>query len=544
MELFKDFARQRRQLRLNRRRFLSGLGITGAVSLSGIGCAGTSRSVNSPPASATIGDLQKDLEAGRTTSRQLTLHYLRRIEALDKNGPELRSILTINPDALSLADDADRARKSGQSRGALHGIPILLKDNIDTADRMPTTAGSLALEGTIAPRDAWVTGRLREAGAILLGKTNLSEWANIRSPRSSSGWSGLGGQTRNPYALSRSPSGSSSGSAAAVAANLAVAAIGTETDGSIVSPSSCCSLVGLKPTVGLVSRSGIIPIAHSQDTAGPMARTVFDVAVLLSAIAGEDPGDPATAHAAGHVHKDYTRFLDRDALRGRRIGVARQEFGGHPEVTRLIEKQLDVLRDLGAELVDPVNLATQDKFGDAEFEVLLYELKADLAAYLATRGDTVSVHSLRDVIDFNERHAERELAIFGQETFLKAEAKGPLTDPAYLEARAQCVRLARVEGIEATMAKHRLDALVAPTEGAPPWLIDHVNGDHYGGGCSSFPAVSGCPHLTVPAGYARGLPVGISFFGRAWSEPELLSFGYAYEQATRAWREPSFLREV
>jgi amidase len=486
-------------------------------------------------------ELAASLSAGSLSCRQLTDAYLRRIAAQDRNGAGIHSVLALNPAATKDAQVLDVERNSGASRGPLHGLPLLLKDNLDTADPMPTTAGSLALAGTIAPHDAYLVGRLRGGGALFLGKANLSEWANIRSSQSSSGWSALGGQTLNPYALNRSPSGSSSGSAAAVAAGLCAAAIGTETDGSIVSPASACSLVGLKPTVGLVSRSGIIPISASQDTAGPMARSVRDAALLLGVMAGNDPSDPATAAGEGHRQTDYTASLDRNALRGARLGVVRSWFGTHPAVDVLIEHHLERLRDLGAVLVDPVSIPTLHQFGGAEFEVLLYELKAGLASYLATRGDSVRVHSLADIIAFNDRHRDREFPYFGQETFLQAERKGPLSDLTYREARERCIRLARVEGLEAALSAHRLDALIGPTSGLP-WLIDPVNGDQGTGGCSSLAAVAGTPHLTVPAGYVRGLPVGLSFMGPAWSEPALLAYGFAFEQATHAWRPPRFLR--
>lgn len=488
-------------------------------------------------------ELAIQLASGHWTARQVVELHLRRMEALNRRGPALRAMLLSNPDAIPEAEALDIARKTTGLRGALHGVPIAIKDNIDTADRMPTTAGSLALAGTHAPRDAFLVQRLRQAGALLIGKTNLSEWANIRSPHSSSGWSAVGGQTRNPYVLDRSPSGSSSGSGAAVAAGFCAAAIGTETDGSIVSPASACSLVGLKPTVGLISRSGIIPISKTQDTAGPMTRTVADAALLLGVLAGTDPGDPETAESDAHRHPDYTRFLSRDALRGARIGVIRAYFGAHPDVDALMQRHLDRLRDLGAILVDPVTIPTLNRFGDAEFEVLLYELKDGLSRYLATRGKDVPVHSLGDIIAFNRKHADRELRYFGQETFLLAESRGPLTDSAYLDARSRCRQWARVEGLEGVLAAHRLDALVAPTGGLP-WLVDPVNGDSVSGGCSSLPAVAGTPHITIPAGYFRELPVGISFMGPAWSEPMLLGFGHAFEVATRERKEPSFLPTV
>ncbi len=524
---------------MNRRNF-----ITALASAAAFNAGPTKSSAAHAPfrlEGSTLADLRLALDSGGISSRQLTRACLGRIEDLDRRGPALHAILTINPDATRLATERDTELRSHGIRGPLHGVPVLIKDNIDTADRQPTTAGSLALARTFAPRDAFVARRLREAGAIILGKTNLSEWANFRSWPSASGWSAVGGQTLNPYVLNRTPSGSSSGSGAAVAAGFAPVAIGTETDGSIVSPSNHCSVVGLKPTLGLVSRSGIVPIAHSQDTAGPMARCVHDCAFLLGVIAGEDPEDAATLESRGHRFQDYTRFLDRDGLRGKRLGVARQAFGANARVDRLIESQLGVLRDLGATIVDPVIFPTWDKFGGAEEKVLLFEFKADIARYLATRGADTKVRTLTDLIAFNESHSDREMPFFKQTLFLKAEACGPLSAPAYLEARAECVRLARKEGLEAVMAEHRLDAVIAPTDGTPASPIDPVLGDRGGGGCSSMPAVSGCPHLTVPAGYVHGLPVGLSFFGRNWSEPELLCFGFAYEQATRHRVAPRFL---
>jgi amidase len=539
---------------MDRRQFLLAAAATTATAAAGAAVSGSSpdatsaasvslRHVNDA-AQASLAEVRDALGARRISSRDLVRFHLRRIAALDRKGPSLHAVITTNPDALRIAAERDDELRKGSSRGPLHGVPILLKDNLDTADQQPTTAGSLALDGTIAPRDAFVVRRLREAGAVLLGKTNLSEWANFRSNRSASGWSAVGGQTRNPYVLNRTPSGSSAGSGTAIAAGYAAAALGTETDGSIVSPSTHCSLVGLKPTLGLVSRTGIIPIAHSQDTAGPMTRTVTDAAILLGVIAGEDPADAATAASRGHVHSDYTRFLDRDSLRGKRVGVARQAFGAHAKVDRLIEQQLDVLRGLGAIVVDPVNFPTWRKFGGAEQLVLLHEFKADLAAYLATRGEGIGVRNLADLIAFNERYRAQEMPFFGQEVFLEAQSRGPLTDPAYLEALATCRRLARTEGVDAVMDEHRLDVVVAPTSGMPASPIDPLLGDRGGGGCSSMPAVAGTPHLTVPAGYVHGLPVGLSFFGRAWSEPALLGFGFAYEQATKHRRAPRFLADV
>jgi len=488
---------------------------------------------------ATIDGLQEQMKAGTLTARRLTQAYLDRIEALDGKGPALRSVIETNPDALAIADGLDAERKTKGPRGPLHGIPILLKDNLDTADRMTTTAGSRALTGSIPPRDSFVAQRLREAGAVLLGKANLSEWANIRSSHSSSGWSGRGGQCRNPYALDRNPCGSSSGSGSAVSANLCAAAIGTETDGSIVCPSNANGLVGIKPTLGLVSRAGIIPIAHSQDTAGPMTRTVRDGAILLAAIAGVDPRDAATADA-GRAPKDYTSFLDEAGLHGARIGVARKFFGFHAAVDRIMEGALAEMKRRGAELVDPADIPHTGEYDESELTVLLYELKADLNAYLASLGPLAPLRTLADVIAFNEAHRAEEMPYFGQDLFVKAQEKGPLTDLAYVEALARNRRLAALEGIDAVMSKEKLDAIVAPT-GGPAWMTDLVDGDHFGGGMSTPPAVAGYPHVTVPAGYVFGLPVGISFVGRAWSEPTLVKLAYAFEQATRARRAPRLL---
>jgi amidase len=488
---------------------------------------------------ATARELQEGMERGRLTARRITELYLERIDALDRSGPELRSIIEVSPDALAIADERDAERRAGRTRGPLHGIPVLLKDNIDTADRMTTTAGSLALEGSIPLRDSFVAARLRAAGAVLLAKTNLSEWANFRSTRSSSGWSARGGQCRNPYVLDRNPCGSSSGSGAATSANLGAVSIGTETDGSIVCPSNANGLVGLKPTLGLVSRSGIVPVAHSQDTAGPMTRTVADAAVVLSAIAGVDPRDPVTASSEGRAEPDYTRFLDRNGLRGRRLGVARRYFGSHPEVDRRMEEALEMLKRGGAELVDPVELPDMNELYDSELTVLLYEFKADVNLYLAGLPASVGVRTLADVIQFNETHREREMPYFGQELFLQAEEKGTLEEEEYRNALAKNLRLAREEGIDAAVAKHRLDAIVAPT-GGPAWTTDLVNGDHFSGINSTLAAVAGYPHVTVPAGDVHGLPVGISFFGSAWSEPTLLAVADSFEQATKLRRKPGF----
>ncbi len=486
----------------------------------------------------TISDLQEGMKSGKYTSRSLVKKYLDRIDEIDKHGPAINSVIEINPDAISIAEGLDRERKEKGARGPLHGIPILIKDNIDTADRMMTTAGSLALLGSRPLQDSFVARRLREAGAVILGKTNLSEWANIRSNHSSSGWSGRGGQTKNPYVLDRNPCGSSSGSGAAAAANLCAAAIGTETDGSVVCPSSANSLVGIKPTVGLVSRSGIIPIAHSQDTAGPMARTVKDAAILLGALTGIDANDGATK--AQKSFSDYTQFLDKGGLKGVRLGIVRKSFSFNDGVDKLMNNHISELKKLGAVVIDPADIPTSGKFDDSELEVLLYELKADLNKYLKGLGSSAPVHSLKEVIEFNEKNRDREMPYFGQDLFIKAEAKGPLTDKKYLQALAKNHLLSRTQGIDFVMRKHRLDALIAPT-GGPAWPTDWINGDHFTGGYSSASAVAGYPHITVPAGYVFGLPVGISFFGAAWSEPKLIQYAYAFEQATRFRRTPGFL---
>jgi len=535
-----------RNSNINRRKFI-GAGLTLGVAAAALARTpeGFSAFASSAPApnadeleETTIAGLQEGMRGGKWSARELAEKYIERIERFDRKGPALNSIIELNPDALSLAAALDRERKDGRVRSPLHGVPVLLKDNIDTADRMQTTAGSLALVGTPAPRDAFIVARLREAGAVILGKTNLSEWANFRSTHSSSGWSGRGGQTRNPYAIDRNPCGSSSGSGVAVAANFAAAAVGTETDGSIVCPSSASGIVGIKPTLGLVSRSGIIPIAHSQDTAGPMARTVADAATLLGALAGIDARDRATQGSRGKSHPDYTRFLDPAGLRGARIGVARKFFGFNDRVDKLMSDAIDALKGAGAILVDPADLPSHGKYDDSEFEVLLYEFKTDINKYLAERGGGVP-RSLKELIEFNERNREREMPYFGQEIFIRAQAKGALTDKAYLAALAKNHRLSRAGGIDAAMNKHRLDAIIAPT-GGPPWTTDLVNGDHYTGGSSTPAAVAGYPNINVPAGYVFGLPVGISFFGRAYSEPVLIRLAYAFEQATKHRRPPQF----
>jgi amidase len=490
----------------------------------------------------TIDDIQKAFQSGQYSSHSLAEKYLARIQEIDKTGPTLNSVIELNPDALQIADALDQELKSKGSRGPLHGIPVVIKDNIDTGDRMNTTAGSLALLGSRPQNDAFVAAQLRKAGAVILGKTNLSEWANMRSSHSTSGWSGRGGLTRNPYALDRNPCGSSSGTGAGVSANLCVAGVGTETDGSVVCPSSASGLAGLKPTVGLVSRSGIIPISHSQDTAGPMARTVRDVAILLSAMAGADAEDPATANSQGKLFPDYTKYLDPAGLKGARLGVVRKYFGFNDAVDQLMETLIDEMKRAGAEIVDPADIPTLGKFDDSESTVLNYELKADLAAYLARRGNS-SMKSLKDVIEFNDLHREREMPYFGQDVFLKAEQKGPLTTKEYLDALAQNHQLSRAEGIDFIMDKFKLDALVAPT-GDPAWLTDLINGDHAAGGSSNAAAVAGYPNINVTAGYLWGLPAGISFFGRAWSEPTLLKIAYSFEQLTKARKKPRFLSTI
>ena len=489
---------------------------------------------------ATVADLQARMQSGSLTSRALVDAYLARIRELD---PQLRSVLEVNPDAASIADALDQERKTKGPRGPLHGIPVLIKDNVATADKMQTTAGSLALMGVKPPRDSFIVERLRAAGAVILGKTNLSEWANMRSTHSSSGWSGRGGQTRNPYALDRTPCGSSSGTGAAIAASFATVGVGTETDGSIVCPSSSQWLVGLKPTVGLVSRSGIIPISHSQDTAGPMARTVADAAALLSVLAAADPSDVATAKAKPVA--DYTRGLTKDGLKGARIGVMRAKtFGSSPAADRVTEAAIKVLKEQGAVIVDPADVPHLGEYDEAELEVLLTELKVDLEAYLKEWAPGAPVKTLAELIKFDADHADRELPLFGQEHFeASVKRAGGLKNPKYVKARAKCVKLARVQGLDVTFAKYRLDALLAPTGGAP-WVIDEITGDHFVMSSSTPPAVSGYPAITVPAGDDHGLPMGITLMGKAWSEEKLLQYAYAYEQATHARKPPTFAKTI
>jgi len=504
------------------------------ITITGLGAAGAliARQTPQPSGAAaappfeieeiTLAELQDGLRSGRFTSRALTEAYLSRIDAIDKRGPAINALIEINPDALAIADQMDRAPRVGP----LHGIPVLIKDNIDTADRMHTTAGSLALADSIAPRDSAVARKLREAGAVILGKTNLSEWANFRSTHSTSGWSGRGGQTRNPYVLDRNPCGSSSGTGAGIASNLAAVGVGTETDGSVVCPSSASGLVGIKPTLGLISGAGIIPIAHSQDTAGPMCRTVTDAATLLGVLA-EKP-------------RDYMKSLDANGLRGARIGVARKFFGINDSSDAVMKNAIDVIKQLGATIVDPADMATTGKYDDSEQEVLLYEFKTDLNKYLSGLNAGVKARTLADLIKFNEANRDREMPYFGQELFERAEKKGPLTEEKYKKALARNHKLSREEGIDAVLKKHKLDAIIAPT-GGPVWPTDLINGDHFTGGYSTPSAVAGYPHVTVPSGLAYGLPVGLSFFAGAWSEPALIKFAYAFEQATRARRKPGFL---
>ncbi len=535
---------------MNRRTFVrnSVAGGVGLASVSITKAASETNAASIPTASpaafeldeTTITELQTGMASGRHTAQSLVQKYLDRIDDIDKHGPAVNSVIELNPDALSIAAELDKERKAKRSRGPLHGIPVLIKDNIDTHDRMTTTAGSLALGGSIPMQDSSVAKKLRDAGAVILGKTNLSEWANFRSSHSSSGWSGRGGQTKNPYVLDRNPCGSSSGTGASVSANLTAVGVGTETDGSVVCPSSANSLVGIKPTVGLISRAGIIPISHTQDTAGPMCRTVTDAAILLGVLTGTDSRDSATNAATGKSFADYTKFLDANGLKGARIGVQRKAFGFNDGVDKLIGDCIDIMKRRGATVVDPADIPTQGKFDDSELEVLLYEFKAGLNSYLAALGPNAPVKSLKEIIAFNEQYRDREMPYFGQDLFIKAQAKGPLTEKAYRDALAKDQRMSRKEGIDFVMDKNKLDALIAPT-GGPAWPTDWINGDHFTGGYSTASAVAGYPHITVPAGYVFGLPVGLSFFGRAWSESTLIKFAYAFEQATKARRPPQFL---
>ncbi len=539
---------------IDRRRFIGTTVLGGAGLTLGAGCAPASdeRQGQEAPARVSpfdldeigVGELQQRMESGEHTARSIAQLYLDRIEQLNRQGPQLRAIIETNPDALAIADELDAERAGGTVRGPLHGIPVVVKDNVDTADRMVTAAGALAIGSNVAAVDSWVAERLRAAGAIVLGKANLSEWANFRSTRGSSGWSGRGGATRNPYSLDRNASGSSSGSAVAVSANLCPLSIGTETNGSVISPASVSGIVGIKPTVGLVGRSGIIPISESQDTAGPMARTVRDAALLLGVLTGVDPRDATTQASVGNSHADYTPFLDPDGLSGARIGVVRSAMGFHEGVDRVMEEALTALRDGGATLVDLESLITAD-IGDDEFNVLLYEFKDGVNRYLAGMPSNVSVRTLDDVIAFNRANAGESMPFFGQELLIQAQAKGDLSTPEYVEALADVRRASRAEGIDKALADHRLDALIAPSEGVA-WTTDLVNGDRYISGGNGYgpAAMAGYPSITVPMGFLSGLPLGLCFFGGAWAEPTLLRLAYAYEQATGHRAPPSFVPSI
>jgi amidase len=532
---------------MNRRDFLQSAVVAGAAgTLPAAGTAG--RSVHPAPVQsfeleeATIASLSEGMASGKWTGRGITEQYLARIAAVDRAGPMLNSVIELNPDALRIADQLDAERRERGPRGPLHGIPVLVKDNLDSGDQMRTTAGSLALADSRAARDSTVVANLRRAGAVLLGKTNLSEWANYRSTNSSSGWSGRGGLTRNPYVLDRNACGSSSGSGAAGAANLAAVTIGTETDGSITCPSSICALVGIKPTVGLVSRAGIIPISATQDTAGPMCRTVRDTALVLEAIQGIDPRDAATRRSEGRAGTGYADMLRRGALKGARLGVSHKGFGLPASVDPVLAEAIAALKALGAVIVDPAEIPNVEKLGDPEIVVLDFEFKAGLTDYLGSRSQS-GVRNLADLIAFNIANREREMPWFGQEIFERSEKKGPLTDPVYRNALARCRQLSRGLGIDAVMSRHRLDALIAITAG-PTWPTDLVNGDRYTGGATSPAAVAGYPHVTVPAGWVHGLPIGLSIFGRAWTEGKLLGMAYDFEQETRVRRAPRFIESL
>ncbi|MFR9752461.1 amidase [Nocardia sp. 004] len=488
----------------------------------------------------TIAELQQAFERGEWTAAALIEHYLRRVSEIDSSGPTLRSLIEVNPDAPAIAEELDAERRQGRIRGPLHGVPIVVKDSIDTADTMMTTAGSLALEGNIAPRDAFMVEKMRDAGAVILGKANMSEWGYFRSARPCSGWSSRGGQTRNPYVLDRSPIGSSSGSAVAVAADLCMGAIGAEVDGSIVRPASANGIVGIKPTVGLLSRSGVIGVAAPQDTAGPMGRCVADVAVMLTGLAGYDERDPATRSVSARDVLDYRRFLDPAALRGARLGVARECFGWHEATDKVIEYAIDQLADLGAEIIDPVQASSLPAFSDLELELFRYGIKASLNSYLASHP-YAAVRDLGELIRFNEDNASRVMPYFRQEFLQQAQTKAGLDSEEYLGIVAELRRRSRRDGIDKALHDHQLDAIVAPTEGSPPFVIDPLVGDNVlPGGCSTAPAVAGYPHISVPAGYVHGLPVGLSFFAGAFAEPQLIGYAYAFEQATRMRRPPRF----
>ncbi|MYH09360.1 MAG: amidase [Gemmatimonadales bacterium] len=540
---------------IDRRSFIGasvagGLGAVAAASgcasdgdSAGAGAGETAGATAVPPFEldeATVDQLQASMASGERTARSIAEMYLERIEALDGQGPALRSIIETNPDVLAIADELDAERAAGNVRGPLHGIPVALKDNLDTHDRMTTTAGSLALEGSVPPQDSFIAARLREAGAVILAKANLSEWAYFRGIRATSGWSARGGQCRNPYALDRNPCGSSSGSGVAASANLCALTVGTETGGSIMCPSSSNGIVGIKPTVGLWSRAGVIPISHSQDTAGPMCRTVRDAAILLGACLGVDPRDSATAGSEGRGHADYTQFLDPAGLQGARIGVVRSFPGFDPRVLALFDEAVEAMRAEGAVIIDPANMDAAAWNDPLSLVLLEYEFKADLNAYLAGLGPDAPVKSLAEVIDFNERNADREMPHFGQERLIASQARGPLTDPEYLNAKATIQQANREDGIDRLAREHGLDAIIAPTRDLP-WPTDHIKGDRLDGGSSAAPAaIAGYPDITVPMGFVKGLPTGVSFFGPAWTEPTLLRIAYAYEQATQQRRAPTF----
>ncbi len=490
-----------------------------------------------------IADLQAAMTAGRLDSETLVQMYLTRIQAIDRSGPILRSVQELNPDAVAIARSLDEERRAKRVRGPLHGIPILLKDNIATADKMETTAGALALVGARPREDSTIALRLRQSGAIILGKASMSEWAYFKSTPGSSGWSARSGQARNPYVLNRTPCGSSSGSAIAVAANLVTVSIGTETDGSIVCPGGVNGVVGIKPTVGLTSRAGVIPISVTQDTIGPFGRTVADAATVLGALVGVDSRDPATQASAGRLQTDYVKYLELNGLRGARIGVPRDGYFGYsPKADAVVNQAIDVLRTSGAVIVDPVKIPNFDRtaLNAAEITVLLYEFKAGVNAYLASVAPGAQVRTLDDVIQFNKRNVRENLPYFGQELLERAQAKGDLTEAEYLEALEKCRRLAGKEGFDAIMDEQQLDALVAPTT-TPAWPVDLVNGDQFRGSSAKSAALAGYPLVTVPAGVTMGLPVGITFMGRAWSEPTLIKLAYAFEQATKARRPPQYL---
>jgi amidase len=533
---------------MDRRNFLKNSSLAGlsVTTLSAIGCNGketkskenhtTSDTDNFELNEVTIDDLQKRMQSGQTTSREITQKYLDRIKAIDKSGPKLNSIIELNPEAVSIADALDRERKNGKVRGPLHGIPVLIKDNIDTADKMQTTAGALALEGNIAKNDAFVAKKLREAGAVILGKTNLSEWANFRSSRSVSGWSSRGGQTKNAYVLDRSPCGSSSGSAVAVSANLCTVAVGTETDGSIACPASINGVVGIKPTVGLVSRAGIIPISKTQDTAGPFGRTVRDAVLLLNAMVGADPNDPVTAESAGKAKTDYTQFLDANALRGKRIGIEKTFLKHHESIDALLQEALQQLKNAGATIVEVEFVDQYNKLGPSEFEVLKYEFKDGVDRYLSTAN--AKVKSLQDVINYNKQNEAKAMPYFKQETLDSSQKLGGLESKEYITAVTKSTSIRKF--LDDLMKKNNLNALCGPATGAS-WCVDFVNGDFFSGyGAYGPAAMAGYPSITVPMGSINQLPIGLSFISTAYDEPNLIAIGYAYEQLSRKRTKPAF----